>query len=81
VDYAIQLQDGNVMLAQNGVQDRAPSKFLETQHWLELVDGCVERRGGAVRAHFAGAGSTAMDLTVESYLPVRTVHDTLTLAT
>ncbi|KAJ7492706.1 hypothetical protein FB451DRAFT_1389061 [Mycena latifolia] len=39
--FAARLQDGNTMLTQNGVQDRAPSKFLETQHWLELVDGTV----------------------------------------
>ncbi|KAJ7900256.1 hypothetical protein B0H14DRAFT_3423642 [Mycena olivaceomarginata] len=39
IDFAASLQDGNAMLTENGVQDRAPSKFLETQHWLELVDG------------------------------------------
>ncbi|KAJ7092638.1 hypothetical protein C8R44DRAFT_405760 [Mycena epipterygia] len=39
IHFAARLQDGNTMLTQNGVQDRAPSKFLETQHWLELVDG------------------------------------------
>jgi hypothetical protein len=39
IDFASRLQDGNTMLTENGVQDRAPSKFLETQHWLELVDG------------------------------------------
>ncbi|KAJ7932484.1 hypothetical protein B0H13DRAFT_1955648 [Mycena leptocephala] len=41
IAFATLLQDGNTMLTQNGVQDRAPSKFLETQHWLELVDGCA----------------------------------------
>ncbi|KAK7064299.1 hypothetical protein R3P38DRAFT_2823606 [Favolaschia claudopus] len=41
IDFASQLQDGNAMLMENGVQpsDDAISKFLETQHWLELVDG------------------------------------------
>ncbi|KAJ7487513.1 hypothetical protein B0H11DRAFT_1094760 [Mycena galericulata] len=39
IDFASRIQDGNTMLMENGVQDRAPSKFLETQHWLELVDG------------------------------------------
>ncbi|KAJ7169795.1 hypothetical protein C8R46DRAFT_1217442 [Mycena filopes] len=39
IAFASLLQDGNTMLTQNGVPERAPSKFLETQHWLELVDG------------------------------------------
>ncbi|KAJ7786223.1 hypothetical protein B0H16DRAFT_23430 [Mycena metata] len=39
INFAVSLQDGNTMLRAGGVQDRAPAKFLETQHWLELVDG------------------------------------------
>ncbi|KAJ7103608.1 hypothetical protein B0H15DRAFT_223943 [Mycena belliarum] len=38
IAFAGSLQDGNAMLTENGVQNRAPAKFLETQHWLELVD-------------------------------------------
>lgn len=37
---ALRLQDGNQMLADVGVADNgAAKKFLETQHWLELIDG------------------------------------------
>nr|GAT44123.1 predicted protein [Mycena chlorophos] len=37
---ASRLRDANPMLEQNGVQDEsALQKILETQHWLELVDG------------------------------------------
>ncbi|EKM61245.1 uncharacterized protein PHACADRAFT_190395 [Phanerochaete carnosa HHB-10118-sp] len=37
---AMRLQDGNRILADSGVQDdSAARKFLETQHWLELIDG------------------------------------------
>ncbi|KAJ7706270.1 hypothetical protein B0H17DRAFT_1293847 [Mycena rosella] len=49
IDFAIRLQDGNTMLTQNGVQTAAPSKFLETQHWLELVDG-KHRYGSNLKA-------------------------------
>ncbi|KAF7347907.1 hypothetical protein MVEN_01548600 [Mycena venus] len=49
IDFAARLQDGNTMLTKNGVQDRAPSKFLETQHWLELVDG-KHRYGSNLKA-------------------------------
>ena len=36
----LRLQDGNQMLADDGVQDAdAARKYLETQHWLELIDG------------------------------------------
>jgi len=57
------------MLTQNGVQDRAPSKFLETQHWLELVDGCVCALD-LLRSAFSDAriGNTVMGLTVELHL-------------
>ncbi|KAF8898834.1 hypothetical protein BD779DRAFT_1485747 [Infundibulicybe gibba] len=33
------LRDGNEMLGQSGVQVEAEDKHLETQHWLELIDG------------------------------------------
>lgn len=37
---AMRLQDGNRMLTDAGIQDNgAAKKFLETQHWLELIDG------------------------------------------
>ncbi|GJE85711.1 IQ domain-containing protein [Phanerochaete sordida] len=37
---AMRLQDGNRLLADTGVEDNgAERKFLETQHWLELIDG------------------------------------------
>ncbi|KAF8213134.1 hypothetical protein K438DRAFT_1564531, partial [Mycena galopus ATCC 62051] len=50
INFAVQLQDGNNMLEANGVPDRAPSKFLETQHWLELVDG--KHRYGSNRLNY-----------------------------
>ncbi|KAJ6509450.1 hypothetical protein C8R47DRAFT_26009 [Mycena vitilis] len=49
IDFAARLQDGNTMLTKNGVEDRAPSKFLETQHWLELVDA-KHRYGSNLKA-------------------------------
>ncbi|KIP12515.1 hypothetical protein PHLGIDRAFT_260657 [Phlebiopsis gigantea 11061_1 CR5-6] len=37
---ALRLQDGNRMLADRGVHDdKVVGKYLETQHWLELIDG------------------------------------------
>ncbi|PSR75871.1 hypothetical protein PHLCEN_2v8785 [Hermanssonia centrifuga] len=37
---ALRLQDGNQMLADNRVEDAdVARKYLETQHWLELIDG------------------------------------------
>lgn len=37
---ALRLQDGNRMLTDNGIHDeKVISKYLETQHWLELIDG------------------------------------------
>ncbi|KAF7306850.1 hypothetical protein MIND_00477200 [Mycena indigotica] len=40
IRFTSRLQDANPMLTDNGVQDdSAPQKILETQHWLELVDG------------------------------------------
>lgn len=35
----LRLQDGNTMLADDRVQhEDAARKYLETQHWLELID-------------------------------------------
>ncbi|KAF8168200.1 hypothetical protein B0H34DRAFT_50830 [Crassisporium funariophilum] len=34
-----QLKDKNDMLSSNGVKVDAEDKHLETQHWLELIDG------------------------------------------
>ncbi|KAJ7630852.1 hypothetical protein FB45DRAFT_548817 [Roridomyces roridus] len=39
INFTRNLQDGNSMLTENGLPGRAPAKFMETQHWLELVDG------------------------------------------
>jgi hypothetical protein len=40
VFLATRLQDGNKMLDKVDSQDKCVSqKYLETQHWLELVDG------------------------------------------
>lgn len=37
---ALPLQDGNQMLADDGISNSdAARKYLETQHWLELIDG------------------------------------------
>jgi hypothetical protein len=33
------LQDKNDMLKEEGVDTDAEEKYLETQHWLELIDG------------------------------------------
>jgi len=33
------MNDQNAMLSGEGVQVEAEDKHLETQHWLELVDG------------------------------------------
>lgn len=40
--FAAQLQDKNVMLKEQGVDTDAEEKYLETQHWLELIDGYVK---------------------------------------
>ncbi|KDR84892.1 hypothetical protein GALMADRAFT_233343 [Galerina marginata CBS 339.88] len=34
-----QLNYKNDMLSSNGIQVEADEKYLETQHWLELIDG------------------------------------------
>lgn len=40
VSLIIRLEDGNQMLAKLGVENSdAARKHLETQHWLELIDG------------------------------------------
>lgn len=39
--FAGQLQYKNDMLKNEGIESDAEEKFLETQHWLELIDGCV----------------------------------------
>ena len=40
VFIASRLQDGNKVLNKPNLQDSGVSqKYLETQHWLELVDG------------------------------------------
>lgn len=39
----MRLQDPDAMMAGKGTTDvpHAARKNLETQHWLELIDGCV----------------------------------------
>ncbi|PPQ92698.1 hypothetical protein CVT25_014005 [Psilocybe cyanescens] len=39
--FIAQLKFKNTMLSSNGVQVEAEEKHLETQHWLEMIDGCV----------------------------------------
>lgn len=41
VHFVIEMLDTNPMLQSEGVEVEADDKHLETQHWLEMIDGWV----------------------------------------
>lgn len=60
--FASRLNDGNKVMGDAGIsqdETHADLKYLETQHWLELIDGYVTFREVFLETEFL-QGNTAM---------------------